>query len=98
MQRSQVNAIIRAAEAFLATHGVALPPFATWTPRDFRSQPDVAGILAPRLGWDVTDFGTGDFSSFGLTLLTLRNGTVAPSPESLRKPTPRRSCSSSKTK
>lgn len=28
------------------------------------------------LGWDVTDFGSGDFARIGRTLLTLRNGRV----------------------
>jgi hypothetical protein len=28
------------------------------------------------LGWDVTDFGSGDFAAIGRTLFTLRNGTV----------------------
>ena len=29
-----------------------------------------------QLGWDITDFGHGDFAQTGLTLLTLRNGLM----------------------
>lgn len=29
------------------------------------------------LGWDVTDFGKGNFSREGLTLFTIRNGNPA---------------------
>src|SRR5262249_24310592 len=28
-------------------------------------------------GWDVTDFGAGDFARFGITLFTIRNGDKA---------------------
>ncbi|MGD7552073.1 D-lyxose/D-mannose family sugar isomerase, partial [Ralstonia pseudosolanacearum] len=30
-----------------------------------------------RLGWDITDYGSGDFARMGLALFTLRNGTLA---------------------
>ena len=26
------------------------------------------------MGWDITDFGSGDFKKIGLSLITLRNG------------------------
>ena len=31
------------------------------------------------MGWDITDFGSGDFERVGLTLFTLRNGRVGSS-------------------
>ena len=39
-----------------------------------RSQID--GIVHARLGWDVTDYGAGDFARKGLTLFALRNGRL----------------------
>ncbi len=81
MRRSDINAAIRAAEAMLADLGVSLPPFASWEPDALRRALPAPGILAPRLGWDVTDFGSGDFPAMGLTLVTLRNGTPTPHPD-----------------
>ncbi len=77
MRRSEINAALREAEALLAGHGVALPPFARWTPDRFLAGGHVPGVVLPRLGWDVTDFGGGDFARAGLTLFTLRNGLAA---------------------
>jgi hypothetical protein len=28
------------------------------------------------LGWDLTDFGSGDFQACGLILFTIRNGNI----------------------
>ncbi len=75
MRRSQINAALRQAERTIRDAGIHLPPFATldpatWDPRD----PVHDAIRLPRLGWDVTDFGRGQFERYGLTLLTLRNG------------------------
>jgi D-lyxose ketol-isomerase len=75
MKRSEINAILRDAEAFLRISGFALPPFAVWTPEDWEAKRAIAGeILECRLGWDVTDFGRDDFRKVGLAVFTLRNG------------------------
>jgi D-lyxose ketol-isomerase len=81
MRRSEVNATLRSAERTIRDAGLHLPPFASWTPEVWRSHPDaVAGVRGPRLGWDVTDFGSGRFERMGLTLFTLRNGNLGPAP------------------
>lgn len=78
MRRSQINDIIRQGEAFIASFGFRLPPFAHWTPADWESRRDEADmILGARLGWDITDYGQGDFARTGLLLFTLRNGDAA---------------------
>ncbi len=78
MHRSQINAILREADAFIRSHGFHLPPFAYWTPEEWRSKgPEVAEIVRKRLGWDITDFGSGDYARVGLFLFTLRNGDLA---------------------
>ena len=76
MMRSQINTILREADAFIQSHGFALPPFAHWSP-DALQAGDHAQINARRMGWDVTDYGGGDFERLGLVLFTLRNGTLA---------------------
>lgn len=81
MKRSQVNAIMRAADDFIRRHGFFLPPFAYWTPAQWRAKgPECAEIARNQLGWDITDFGRGDFDKLGLFLFTIRNG----SPENLK--------------
>ncbi len=75
MKRSEINAAIRAMLALAEKMGFALPPFAHWSPEQWQDKgPEYDEIRAARLGWDVTDFGKGDFAHFGLTLLTIRNG------------------------
>jgi hypothetical protein len=78
MKRSEVNAIMDAAAGFIAAHGFHLPPFAWWCPAEFRARRnEAAGVIAARLGWDITDYGQGDFARTGLVLFTLRNGRLA---------------------
>ena len=75
--RSLINrSIAEAMEAF-ARYGVALPPFAFWSPAEWATKgPECDEIRDCMLGWDVTDFGRGDFPQIGRTLFTLRNGTT----------------------
>jgi len=77
MKRSGINAIIREANAFLKSHRFPLPPFAYWTPEEWAGKgSEVGQIVARHLGWDMTDFGSGDFGKTGLSLFTLRNGSL----------------------
>lgn len=74
-----MNAILRDADQFLREHHFYLPPFAYWTADTWREKgEEVAEIYAHHLGWDITDFGLGDFTRFGLILFTIRNGDLAP--------------------
>jgi D-lyxose ketol-isomerase len=75
MKRSEINAIMRAADAFFTRQGFHLPPFAYWSPQDWaRKGEEVSEIVDRRLGWDITDFGMGKFCKCGLAIFTLRNG------------------------
>ena len=76
MKRSRVNEIIAEGAAFIRGHGVALPPFAWWTREEMAAHRD-SGVVRRRLGWDVTDYGRGDFDRLGLFLFTARNGDAA---------------------
>jgi len=82
MKRSEINRIIQDGITFLNQMRFRLPPFAFWTPDDWRRKgPECREIAERRLGWDVTDFGSGDFARTGLFLFTLRNGA----PENARR-------------
>jgi D-lyxose ketol-isomerase len=75
MRRSEINRAIARAKSFFAEHGFLLPRFAHMHPDDLRSRLSAeAQIYRGRLGWDVTDFGAGDFARSGITLFTIRNG------------------------
>lgn len=78
MKRSEINAAIERAKAALAKNGFHLPPFAFWTPDEWRAKgAECDEIRACKLGWDVTDFASGDFGRVGLTAFTIRNGGAA---------------------
>lgn len=78
MKRSEINQIMRNADNFIKTQGFHLPPFAYWTPEEWsRKGPEVKEIVDRALGWDITDFGSGDFQRIGLFLFTIRNGDPA---------------------
>jgi D-lyxose ketol-isomerase len=75
MKRSEINAIMHRADDFLRQQNFHLPSFAYWTPEDWRHKgPEAREIVQNKLGWDITDFGKGDFPHLGLFLFTIRNG------------------------
>lgn len=75
VKRSTVNEIMAAADDFMRSFGFILPPFAYWTPDEMVARKDeIKGITEAGLGWDITDYGQGDFENLGLFLFTLRNG------------------------
>ncbi len=77
MKRSEINAIIKKFEKLLEKHCFALPPFLSFTPEDWETKGhEYDEIRDNMLGWDVTDYGEGDFDRLGLALITLRNGNV----------------------
>ncbi|MBT3272253.1 MAG: D-lyxose/D-mannose family sugar isomerase [Spirochaetales bacterium] len=75
MARSQINDIIIKAQQFFARHSFALPPWAFWSPDDWKGQyKTCAEVVDNMLGWDVTPFSSDDFYARGLLAFTLRNG------------------------
>jgi hypothetical protein len=77
MKRSRINEIMGAADGFIRSFGFVLPPFAYWTPAEFKAKGAAARhIVEARCGWDITDFGQGRFETLGLFLFTLRNGRL----------------------
>ena len=77
MKRSEINKILLDAKAFMAQKQFILPPWAHWSVDDWKSKKvDASEVIENMLGWDITDFGNGDFSKQGLLLFTLRNGNL----------------------
>ena len=75
MKRSTINKYIQTAKRFLNSKNQKLPPFAYWTPEEWAQKgKEYNEIRECMLGWDVTDFGSGDFKKCGLLLFTTRNG------------------------
>ena len=75
VKRSEINAIIRSSDEFIRNCGFYLPPFAYWSPETWQQTgPEASEIVQNGLGWDITDFGQGDYEKIGLFLFTVRNG------------------------
>lgn len=75
MKRSEINSIIRDAAHFIESFRFLLPPFAHWTPEEWAGKGhECDEIRDNMLGWDITDYGLGDFAKVGLVLVTIRNG------------------------
>ena len=75
MRRSEINTAISAAKEVLQEFRWSLPVWSNWTPDDYLANPDLAVWLNKhQMGWDVTDFGSGNYARRGLCLFCLRNG------------------------
>ena len=78
MKRSSINDIITEADELMRSFGFVMPPFAYWSPNEFKARKDIAkNVIAARCGWDITDYGAGKYDEMGLFLFTLRNGRLA---------------------
>ncbi len=77
MKRSEINQLIADAKDFFEQKNLILPPWAYWSPNYWRGKAEqCAEINENMLGWDLTDFGSGDFKKRGLLLFTIRNGNI----------------------
>ena len=75
MKRSQINGAIHSAMKLFDEYKISLPPFVNWTPAQWQEKgAEAQEIRDNMLGWDITDFGSGDFEKTGLLLFTIRNG------------------------
>lgn len=75
MKRSEINKFVHWAEELCEKYSISLPDFSRYTPKQvsFFSEQNFAKTM---LGWDITDFGSGDFLRCGAVLFTVRNGSV----------------------
>ena len=80
MKRSEINQILQSAQAFFDEFQFKLPPWGAWSEAEWKARAkDCGEIFDCQLGWDITDFGSGDFAKRGLTLFTVRNGKLGSS-------------------
>lgn len=77
MKRSEINNALKEMEQMVKACGFFLPPFCSFTPEEWRKKGhDYDEIRDNMLGWDITDFGLGDFDRTGFSLITLRNTKI----------------------
>ena len=77
MKRSQINKAIREMEELTKAHGMQLPLFCSFSPDEWELLGEEYDEIRDNgLGWDITDYGTGDFEKTGFALVTLRNGNL----------------------
>lgn len=75
MKRSEINQLMKEAVEFFELFNFKLPPWGYYSPAQWISLgSDADEIRKNMLGWDITDFGLGDFYHTGLLLFTIRNG------------------------
>lgn len=75
MRRSEINRIMQETIDFTKRQNFHFPPFAFYTPDQWKILGhEYDEIRDNRLGWDITDFGSGDFYREGLMMFTLRSG------------------------
>ncbi len=75
MKRSEINAAIEYVMKACEKFKLPLPPMAYRTPEEWRSVGEGDREQVDNmLGWDVTDFGTGDYLTYGLAVFVFRNG------------------------
>ena len=76
MKRSKVNAALRELEAMCEKYHCYLPPFCHFTPEQWEEKGhEYDEVRDCCLGWDITDYGMGDFEKMGFSLITIRNGS-----------------------
>ncbi len=75
MRRSEINAALKRMEEKIKEYKISLPPFAAFTPEEWKTLGhEYDEIRDNMLGWDITDYGLGDFNKTGFSLITIRNG------------------------
>ena len=77
MKRSEINRALRQLEAMCEKEHCYLPPFCHFTPEEWKEKGhEWDEVRDCMLGWDITDYGMGDFDKMGFSLITIRNGNM----------------------
>ena len=75
MKRSEINAAISEAKDMIDKYLWVLPKWGYWSKEEYNNNPILKSYLKDhQMGWDVTDFGKGEFEKKGITLFCIRNG------------------------
>ena len=76
MKRSEINKALKELEAMCEKYCCYLPPFCHMTPADWeKAGHEYVEVRECMLGWDITDYGMGNFDKMGFSLITIRNGS-----------------------
>ena len=76
MKRSAINKALRELERMCEKYCCYLPPFCHFTPAEWAEKGhEYDEVRDCCLGWDITDYGMGDFEKMGFSLITIRNGS-----------------------
>ena len=79
MKRSGINKQIGEAINIIEKSGIVLPYHAHWSLGSWYQNRNLAEELRKRaIGWNITDFGSGNFSKTGVILYTPSNGIFDP--------------------
>ena len=66
MKRSEINKALKELEAMCEKYRCYLPPFCHFTPEQWQSiGHEYDEVRDCMLGWDITDYGLGDFDKMG---------------------------------
>ena len=77
MKRSEINKALKEMENVCKEYRCYLPPFCHFTPEEWKEKgAEYDEVRDCALGWDITDYGLGDFEKKGFSLITLRNGNL----------------------
>lgn len=77
MKRSEINKALKELEQACKKYCCYLPPFCHFTPDEWKEKGhDYDEVRDCLLGWDITDYGLGNFEKAGFSLITLRNGNL----------------------
>ena len=72
MKRSEINRRLLHAMDVFEKAGFHLPPFAHFSAESWADRGhEYDEIRENMLGWDITDFGSGDFFKIGLLMFTV---------------------------
>ena len=75
MKRSEINRALKELEQMIREYRYFLPKFCDFTPEEWRTKGhEWDEVRDNMLGWDITDFGQGNFDKVGFSLITIRNG------------------------
>ena len=77
MKRSEINSAIRWAKNLLRENNIRLPEYAYWDLAEWKKNASALDtIRRVMLGWDISDFGSGEYDVTGAVLYTVRNGDM----------------------
>lgn len=77
MKRSEINKALRRMQNMIEEYKISLPDFCNWKAKDWATKgEEYIEIKDNMLGWDITDFGLGNFKQVGFSLITIRNGNT----------------------